>query len=428
MRSGAVAFLALIGLSLGSVAWADSAGSFDDQRSEQQSLVASADTRKAEISAAFETTNAQLAAVVKELANTQAKVALATEKLTAAQGKVDGLAREVQILSERQRSAYSESQQVEKEISVSAAKASEIEGALAHMAQAAYKGQDLSEGLVLLLQSESLSEYVQGAAMAQTAARLKAAAIQALEEITAVNRSRHSRLDAIKEQIAQFKAQMDAKLAAAQAARQEALNAKSELEAVQATQQAQSDSLAGYKSQLEAEYAAVDAARAEALRKIASINAAATGGSAQVGAGGGPYGLSNPTAFAPAIITSPYGNRFHPVLHYWRMHWGTDLSSYCGYPLYAAQAGNVEWGTYLDGYGNQVMLSHGNINGAFVQTSYAHMSEIVVSAGQHVNQGQLIGYAGNTGVSAGCHLHFEVLVNGANVDPMSVVTFPTVDL
>jgi len=68
------------------------------------------------------------------------------------------------------------------------------------------------------------------------------------------------------------------------------------------------------------------------------------------------------------------------------------------------------------------MLTHGVIDGASLATSYSHLSAFAVSAGQRVDRGQLVGYSGTTGTSSACHLHFEVLVNGSNVDPMTLLS------
>jgi murein DD-endopeptidase MepM/ murein hydrolase activator NlpD len=67
------------------------------------------------------------------------------------------------------------------------------------------------------------------------------------------------------------------------------------------------------------------------------------------------------------------------------------------------------------------MVNHGYWNGNSLMSSYNHMSSFAVSAGQNVSQGQLLGYSGNTGTSAACHLHFEVYVNGATVDPWPLI-------
>jgi murein DD-endopeptidase MepM/ murein hydrolase activator NlpD len=118
----------------------------------------------------------------------------------------------------------------------------------------------------------------------------------------------------------------------------------------------------------------------------------------------------------PGRITSPYGRRYHPILHYTRMHTGTDFHAAYGQPIVAVADGRVTRAGRAGGYGNQVMLSHG---GGLV-TSYSHMSRFAVHAGQTVHRGQVIGYVGSTGLATGPHLHYEVFRHGARVDPMSV--------
>lgn len=119
-------------------------------------------------------------------------------------------------------------------------------------------------------------------------------------------------------------------------------------------------------------------------------------------------------------VGSPWGMRFHPILHYSRLHAGADIGGKCGQPIYAAQSGTVNHAEagYNGGSGNNVRIDHGEINGAQVETAYLHMSEFSVSVGQKVTKGQQIGKVGNTGLSTACHLHFSAYKNGQNVDPM----------
>ena len=117
-------------------------------------------------------------------------------------------------------------------------------------------------------------------------------------------------------------------------------------------------------------------------------------------------------------ITSPYGMRFHPVLHVWKLHDGTDFGTGCGTPVRAAAAGTVMQTYYNGGYGNRVILNNGRMRGKSVVTTYNHLTRWIVSPGQHVSRGQTIGYSGTTGYSTGCHLHFMVIANGSTVNPM----------
>ena len=106
-------------------------------------------------------------------------------------------------------------------------------------------------------------------------------------------------------------------------------------------------------------------------------------------------------------ITSCFGWRWG------RMHEGIDIGVPCGTPIHAAASGTVIYSGWMDGYGNFVVIDHGN----GLATAYGHQSAIYVSGGS-VSQGQTIGAVGSTGNSTGCHLHFEVRVNGSPVDPL----------
>ena len=118
-------------------------------------------------------------------------------------------------------------------------------------------------------------------------------------------------------------------------------------------------------------------------------------------------------------ITSPFGMRFHPVLHVWKLHDGTDFGAACGAPIYAAYRGTVQERYFNAGYGNRLIIDHGQVDGTYVSTAYNHAIRYVVSPGQHVSQGQLIGYVGETGYATGCHLHLMVYLNGRMVNPMT---------
>ncbi len=118
------------------------------------------------------------------------------------------------------------------------------------------------------------------------------------------------------------------------------------------------------------------------------------------------------------ILRSSFGYRVHPIFKTRRLHTGVDLAAKSGTPIYAAGDGVVELAGWQSGYGRKVELKH--VNG--YETAYGHMSRIAdgIKPGVRVRQGQLIGYVGSTGNSTGPHLHFEILINGNFVDPLSV--------
>ena len=117
-------------------------------------------------------------------------------------------------------------------------------------------------------------------------------------------------------------------------------------------------------------------------------------------------------------VTSPFGMRLHPIFHVWKMHTGVDLHASMGTPIKAAAAGTVVFAGWKGGYGQAVIISHGN----GLATLYAHQSELLVNVGDKVKRGEVIGKVGSTGYATGPHLHFEVRVNGTPVDPMGYLS------
>jgi murein DD-endopeptidase MepM/ murein hydrolase activator NlpD len=147
---------------------------------------------------------------------------------------------------------------------------------------------------------------------------------------------------------------------------------------------------------LEAQSAAL-AARIRALQEQSSSSSAA-------GVSGGGQ-LSWPVS---GPVTSGFGSRWG------RMHEGIDIAVGQGTPVHAAGAGTVIYAGWMEGYGNLVVIDHGN----GLSTAYGHNSALASSVGQAVSAGQVVAYSGSTGHSTGPHVHLEVRVNGSPVDPL----------
>lgn len=117
-------------------------------------------------------------------------------------------------------------------------------------------------------------------------------------------------------------------------------------------------------------------------------------------------------------MTSPFGMRYHPILHFTRMHTGVDWAAPIGTPVYAAGNGVVIKAAWDSGYGRRVEIQHAN---GYV-TTYNHLSSFGrgITEGVRVTQGQVVGYLGQSGLATGPHLHYEVIINGNFVDPMAI--------
>ncbi len=198
---------------------------------------------------------------------------------------------------------------------------------------------------------------------------------------------------------------------------------------------AKKEELTRTRTQLEARQAELDAARADRQASLDSVNSnidhlegdisdieadiqadLAAAAAAQASSGGPPATLPAGPVVAGSgdmiwpvdgPVTSPFGWRWG------RMHEGIDIGVPSGTPIRAAKAGTIALASVYGGYGNYTCINHGG----GLSTCYAHQSSFAITSGA-VNQGDIVGYSGCTGNCFGDHLHFEVRVNGAAVDPM----------
>ena len=124
--------------------------------------------------------------------------------------------------------------------------------------------------------------------------------------------------------------------------------------------------------------------------------------------------LTSPMEFSR--VTSGFAMRFHPILHQWKAHLGTDYGGAIGTPVRSVGEGVVEFAGVQNGFGKVVIVRHNGTD----ETLYAHLSRIDVRGGQKVAQGQRVGALGQTGWATGPHLHFEFRVNGVHKDPQTI--------
>jgi murein DD-endopeptidase MepM/ murein hydrolase activator NlpD len=174
-------------------------------------------------------------------------------------------------------------------------------------------------------------------------------------------------------------------------------------DALTAARRDKRETLAGISEDRAEFVAEVEALQRESAALAATIRSAQSG---SIGSGISASGLIWPVH---GPVTSGFGWRWG------RMHEGIDIAVPSGTPVVASASGTVITAGWLGGYGNLVVIDHGN----GLATAYGHNSSISVGLGQGVAQGQVIAYSGSTGHSTGPHVHFEVRVNGSAVDPLA---------
>ncbi len=399
------------------------------------------DAEISQLRTTLEGTSQALAQAFVELQRTKAELPGARQALTAADS--------AQAVADRR------NEEVAASLAVAKANEAKAGDALAQNALASQRAQDRLgnlardeyqqgevSGLAIALEASSPADFTDRMIMMDTATRIRHQTLRGLDAVRAQGQAGEARLVAVRQQVAALKVQAGVALARATAARRLAATAKTRLDLLYAAQtryaltvaaqrateianiqkmQAQSDSLTR-----------VLAARAKAASEAAARAAAArAAGQPRHGSGLAPGGpspsgqqrsdggfLSYPVGFP---VSSEFGLRFHPVLRIWRLHAGIDFAAPCGSPVYAAADGEVILATPAGesgGYGNRLVIDHGLHGGVDLATTYNHLTRFAVTSG-HVARGQLVAYSGNTGLSTGCHLHFETRADGIPVNPRS---------
>lgn len=406
-----------------------------------------------DLRSALEGTDAALAAAAVSLKETEARLPIAQAELEQAEAAAaEAHTKDVELAGRLAAATQSEAK-ARAAIQEGVAEVEATRRTLGQIASQAYRGGSLNPALAVALSSESPTDFADRYVMVDTALRSQNSTLARLSEQQALRAHSEARLAAVQDEIDRLKQEAAANLEAARAARAAAAERKTEIERLRAEQaealeviEARKQAELNRLDELERERAALEAelrriaeeerrrAAAEAKRRAAAEAAAEAEARRRAAAearqressrssASGSSGSSSRPRSAPlsypvnARISSHYGYRVHPIYGTRRLHAGTDFAAACGTPVRAAADGRVVRAGVNGGYGNQIVVSHGTLRGESVATSYNHLSRYAVRGGS-VSRGEVIGYIGTTGTSTGCHLHFEVYVNGSTVNPM----------
>ena len=266
---------------------------------------------------------------------------------------------------------------------------------------------DQPDAVAILLESGSLNDLIEQMQLlneiGQQDKRIAAEIAAVKDEL----RAARQKTAGTKAEVARVTAALGERTAAQRAARDELVARELALVDARAGKESLLASVREERSEDEEDLEEMLAASAAIAAKIQAAQAAAAAaqGAPTVGSGAAPAG-----GFVwpvQGVLTSTFGPRWG------RLHEGIDIGAPGGTPIVASAAGTVIFAGWLGGYGNLTLIDHGN----GVATAYGHQSAFSVTSGP-VSQGQAIGAVGSTGNSTGNHLHFEVRINGAAVDPL----------
>jgi murein DD-endopeptidase MepM/ murein hydrolase activator NlpD len=377
----------------------------DDVRAQKHSVDKKIDATKGDL----DDISTSLVAAARALAATEAKVLAAQVDLNAKQAAATlAQARDVEVAQQLSLAQAAEAQ-AKDELAATKHKAVQTNNVLGALARQVYQGSDMSM-LAVALQAKSPDDFATGMALADTATRIETEALRQLSVQRAEEAATTAKLTAARQAVAVLKQQAADALAAMNDAAQQAAAAKATLDSLAAQQSAE---VAAVEAQKAAERKRLSELQSQSnhLRLVLARLAAKEHGGIWRRTGG----LLSYPVLGP--LSSPFGMRYHPILHYWRMHTGQDFAVACGTPVHAAASGRIVGAGWAGGYGNRITIDHGRLNGKGLATTYNHLSRFVRTGG-HITRGEVIAYSGTTGLSTGCHLHFEVRINGVPVNPM----------
>lgn len=374
-------------------------------------------------------TSADLTRAAAALDKTHKAIPVAQAKLLAAQGAERAAVQRHDAMLAALEVARANQSRAEEHLAKTSDAITEAQTRVARFAAQMYQDQGLGQ-LSVAFDSTSPDDFATRIAMTDTVMDVQAQNLARLAAQQASANAERAHLTALREDVARAEVQAAQALDDATAARAAAATAKTELDALAVTQEAQTKALTAQQAAEQKKLAALQAesdrlaavlrARALAAKRAAAAREAAARAAARK-AGRiyvAPQETSGGYLSAPssARVSSEFGLRWHPILHYWRLHAGRDYAGACGSPITAAAPGRVISAGWAGGYGNRIVIDHGIHRGIDLTTTYNHMSGYAVRGG-HVQRGQVIGYIGTTGLSTGCHLHFETRQDGAPVDP-----------
>ncbi len=398
---------AVLGLLAGSAGSA-AADNLQDQRDKVRKALAQTKSNIAAAKDDVETASASLEESEQKLAKARKELAYVQSKLKKAREADAAVARKL-------KKAEAELEKAEAAVVQGQADLDAQKDLISAVVATTYQQQNNLVELGVLLDAASVQEIAERAQFTEMVFGNTAHEMQRLEELQLELEAAERTRERVREEVAAQRRESKALVAEVKQLADDAASREARVERLVAENTRWRDTALGELEATREQYEKLEKQEAAITKKIlASI---AKSKNLKVNS----KGFLRPVNAKPG---SPFGMRYHPILHYKRMHWGLDFGARCGAPLYAMADGKVAQvlrTSQSNGLGNWTVINYGKYKGSNIASGYAHQSRIVVKPGQAVTRGQVVGYVGTTGLSTGCHLHLQIYKDGVRVNPASYI-------
>ena len=299
----------------------------------------------------------------------------------------------------------------------SAAHVAQQRAEIGRLARAAYQGGGSLGDVSMLLEARSPADFAERLVSLQTIVSSQRSMLDDLVDVQETYGSQTEDLETVRDQLAAADRRAQRELAAVTQLEAQARAAEDQVSRLVAAREAALAAAKAAQAEEDAAHARRDSVSSELSAELAAR------ARAEAGPGGNRDGSTVPARAGTLSwpvngrVSSPFGMRVHPITGVYKLHTGMDLSASCGTPIRAARDGVVVAAGWNSAYGWRTVVSHGTVDGVLLTTTYNHQTALGATVGDKVGTGQVIGTVGSTGYSTGCHLHFELYVNAALVDP-----------
>jgi murein DD-endopeptidase MepM/ murein hydrolase activator NlpD len=345
-----------------------------------------------------------------DLEKTKGELEITNTKYQIAIGTYNETKQEYDDLNRRLASSKQFQLEITKQIDENSKNLAESKKQMGILARNYLQNSGVDNTLLLLIGAKNVEKVKEQYFVYQTVQRSNQNILNTYRQTMGYSMNNQSRLEQVNAIISDLDEKAKVSYAKAGEAKIQTETEKAKLDSLKASLDSKASNLESKKALYIKEMKERDAINKALASKIAKITDSMTYGN-------GTLGLP----LTSIRVSQSYGWRIHPIYGRRSFHTGVDLSASCGTPIYSAGAGKVVSVGWNSAYGNRTEISHGKINGKNFVSTYNHQSSTSVSVGQIVKKGQEIGKVGTTGWSTGCHLHFEIYINGSTVNPMSYI-------